>query len=267
MAFTIKYAALCHRGNFRAINQDNLWCDGFFLDSKNDGLPEMLTGSLESSTFPAFAIFDGMGGEQRGEMAAHKAASNFNKVYNKNEKGNMNAFLLEACSEMNRKILEYQSDNFVKHMGTTAALVLFGKKEVAICNVGDSRIYHLVGNDLIQMSHDHVDMGNTGILPTLSQNLGIPESEFLIEPHIERSLYHDRDRFLLCSDGLTDMLTDTEIRDIVSTESDIEAASNELMKKALERGGTDNITIILCEIHNRSRFSKHNKSSGSRVKS
>jgi len=260
MAFTIKYAALCHRGYFRATNQDNFWCAGVFLESNNDGLPEMLTGTLESSTYPAFAIFDGMGGEERGEMAAHKAAVNFNKIFNKNERGNMKAFLLEACSEMNRKILEYQSDNYIKHMGTTAALILFGKKEVAVCNVGDSRIYRLVGDNLTQMSRDHIDMDTNSILPTLSQNLGIPETEFLIEPHIEGFAYSARDRFLLCSDGLTDMLDDTEILEVISNEIDIEAASNILMSKALERGGTDNITIILCEILNRNRFSKQSRS-------
>jgi len=259
MAFTIKYAALCHKGNFRAINQDNLWCAGVFLESKNDGLPEMLTGSLESSTYPAFAVFDGMGGEQLGEMAAHKAASNFNRIYRNGTKSDIESFLRFACSEMNRKILEYQSDNFVKSMGTTAALLMFGKKEVAICNVGDSRVYRLDGNEITQISIDHIDVGSAGILTTLSQNLGIPETDFVIEPYTARSIYHDNDMFLLCSDGLTNMVTDREILDIISAEKDIESATSELMSKALEQGGTDNITIILCEIYSKGRFNKESK--------
>lgn len=86
-----------------------------------------------------------------------------------------------------------------------------------------------------------------GRKPPLSQNLGIRPSELIIDPYAAGFEYHDGDVFLICSDGLTDMVSQDEIAAILR-ETDYEESANSLLKKAPENGGKDNITIILCKV-------------------
>jgi protein phosphatase len=90
-----------------------------------------------------------------------------------------------------------------------------------------------------------------GTKPPLSQNLGIPPSELIIDPYLAHGPCNYGDIYLICSDGLTDMLSIGEITEILSSGSIVQAAS-QLMEQALDHGGKDNTTIILCEIQRRS---------------
>jgi len=141
-------------------------------------------------------------------------------------------------------------------MGTTAAMLMCGPKDIFICNVGDSRIYHYVKKNMTQISHDHSAVGITGRKPPLTQNLGIPDTEFVIEPHAAKRAYNNGDRYLICSDGLTDMVSDDEITEIMGSRGNIRDTAQKLMERALERGGIDNITLILCEVHRQNRFGR-----------
>jgi len=247
MTYSIKYAALCHKGYVRSKNQDNLWCDGIYLQSKNEGLSELLFGENEVLSFPAYAVFDGMGGEQQGEMAAYIAASNFNILYNELAKSDIKAFLLDICLKINMKICEYQKENHIRQMGTTAAIIMCEKNAVYICNVGDSRIYQYGGKKLTQISQDHIELGVNEKKAPLTQNLGISETEFIIEPYIIKGKYNNRECFLICSDGLTDMLPDSEIENVFKNTRSISETAQMLMSRALQKGGVDNITIIIIE--------------------
>ena len=84
-------------------------------------------------------------------------------------------------------------------------------------------------------------------MPPLSQNLGIPPDLFVIEPHVARVKYNIGDIFLLCSDGLTDMVDLSSIKEILSR-IPFEKATESLVDAALSNGGKDNITVILCRI-------------------
>ena len=81
----------------------------------------------------------------------------------------------------------------------------------------------------------------------MSQNLGIPASEFVLEPYLAKGYYHDGDIYLLCSDGLTDMVSTEEICSILKGTS-FENAADKMLNRALEGGGKDNITILLCMV-------------------
>jgi len=261
MIFQIEYAALCHTGFVRGKNQDNFWCANMFLRSENNGLPGMLAGMIDVSTCPAFAIFDGMGGEQQGEMAAYIAASQFHTLLINRTQSDARLFLLDTCTGLNRKICDYQKENGIRQMGTTAAILLFGQEDVFICNIGDSRIYYYNSKKMTQISRDHSETGVIGRKPPLTQSLGIPETEFLIEPYVAKGAYNKGDRYLICSDGLTDMLSDKEILNIITSRKTIPDVAKELMDTALNKGGVDNTTVILCEVQKQSRFS-NNKRSG-----
>jgi len=234
----------------RNINQDNFWCAGHFLKSENDGLESPESGKADCANYPAFAVFDGMGGEQYGEMAAYIAAETFDTLQKSKKNTDTKNFLLDSFKQMNGKITAYEKQNSLGCVGTTAAMIIFGKKEICACNVGDSKIYHYHHGDknLVQISKDHVMDIFGKKKPPLTQFLGIPESEFFIEPHISHGLYSDGDYYLICSDGLTDMLSEDEIKKTIAQNGDVGRCVERLLESALDSGGRDNITIILCKI-------------------
>ena len=136
------------------------------------------------------------------------------------------------------------------HTGTTLAALYITHRRVCVCNVGDSRVYRLRGKELSQLSQDHVD-GRPyppGVKPPLMQHLGIDPKELLIRPYITKGRIAEGDCYLLCSDGLTDMLTELQIADMMIRIPDVTACAEALVKAALNHGGRDNVTVIVCRI-------------------
>ena len=255
MKYEIYYALACNKGKVRSINQDNFWCSGKYLKSENNGLEAVECGKINSEDYPGFAVFDGMGGERYGEIAAYIAADTFNNLYNNiNTRINIKEFLINAYKKANNNITTYAKQKSVKYVGTTAAMVMFGEKDIYICNIGDSRIYRFYNKNIFQISKDHVVDIYNDKKPALYQFLGIPENEYQIKPHIVRESYKEDDFYLICTDGLTDMLSEDEIKNIILQTNDVKLCVEILLEKSLSRGGTDNITIILCEIKKQKRF-------------
>ncbi|MCL2227811.1 MAG: protein phosphatase 2C domain-containing protein [Oscillospiraceae bacterium] len=230
---------------------------GKFLESENDGLAEPIAGITESKSYPAFAVFDGMGGEQQGEVAAFIAANSFDAIYAEGRKHDTKQFLLDACADMNKAICAHAKERRLRSSGSTAAILMFGKKDIYICNIGDSRIYQFSDNALTQISHDHSENSVKDRKPPLTQNLGIPETDFVIAPYVAKGIFANMDKYLICSDGLTDMISEEEITKTIAANSGIMKIAEALMKKALKAGGHDNITLILCEIRRKTIFHKN----------
>lgn len=231
-----------------------------------------------------FGVFDGMGGEECGEMASLIAA----KCAAKLKIGPCPIDdLQQYCKTANEEICKFADDHNIGAMGTTAVLLAFAENEIDLCNIGDSKAFRFDGEKLEQISVDHYAAPFYGKKPPLSQNLGIPPSEMVIEPHFARGYYHDGDIYLLCSDGLTDMVSIEEIaniltetvagktpgrsEDVVAGETPgrsklvvasettaVNNATEKLLQRALENGGSDNITIILCKVKKKKQgiFSK-----------
>ena len=247
MKYSIEYAVMCDKGKVRKKNQDNFWCMRLYLEEENEGLPQMYSRKVEASDLPAFAVFDGLGGERYGEVAAYIAANGFNELYNITPKANIQQFLKDSVMNINQRICEYATEHCIRNVGTTAAILMFEKKAIHICNIGDSRVYRFRDKSLTQLSQDHLATYMRKEKPPLSQNLGIPEKEFLIQPYLLQEEYRTGERYLICSDGLTDMVSDEEISSTLESKC-IKTVTYELMDLALERGGTDNITIIVCDV-------------------
>ena len=149
-------------------------------------------------------------------------------------------------------------------MGTTLALLYINDGKAIAYNIGDSRAYLFRKNKLIQLSEDHtqaqrlVDMGllkksaaaNHKDKHKLTQHLGIFPDELIIEPYKSQEInIKQNDIFLLCSDGLTDMLSDDDITVILSNKQEgIGTLAKRLISKALEKGGKDNVTIVLSKV-------------------
>ena len=251
MAYQIEYAYTCHIGKIRNNNEDNFWCCGDSLEAQNQGMSLIRSGYMKQSEYPLLAVFDGMGGESCGEMAAFLAAEACGEHFKTAKDGIRNdpeEFLNEICESMNQAICDYGRTNKINSMGTTAALLAFAEDAVYSCNLGDSRIYKSDREKFYQISQDHV-LGRSlfGKAP-LTQYLGMEEENLQLEPSISRQEIKIGDRFLLCSDGITDMLSDGEIADILSRDIPVAKTVEILVDRALKKGGRDNITVVLCEI-------------------
>lgn len=256
MMYQINYAYTSHIGKVRANNEDNFWCCGESLPVQNFGTSGIFAGTAFQKSMPALAVFDGMGGESCGEVAAKLAVQEFGKYYNSNKdelKKSPEKFLENVCTSMNQEVVRYGEENRINSMGTTAAIAVFSRKGIYVGNLGDSRIYHSDGNKLRQISVDHVIGRSMFGKAPLTQYLGMMEKDLLLEPCISRMEYIPGSRYLLCSDGMTDMLSDGEIADILTREISVSETVDVLLERVLQKGARDNITIVLCEIREMER--------------
>ena len=214
------------------------------MKAEHDHTVFPLAGSVSADTSPIFGIFDGMGGEEHGEIASYIAAESASRL---SVGEDAPSDLHEYCMDANEEICRYADTHGIFSMGTTAAMLVFAKKDIVLCNIGDSKIFYFSDGKLEQISQDHVGIAVCGKKPPLSQNLGIPPTEMVIEPYISRGKYNSGDIFLISSDGLTDMVSLEQIRETLK-EAPFEKSAGKLLEKALQNGGKDNISIIVCKI-------------------
>lgn len=255
MTYQIEYAYTCHMGKVRANNEDNFWCCGRTMAAENRGTEDTASECVSQRRLPLLAVFDGMGGECCGEMAAFLAADTFGRFYDKNKallKTDPRQYLEDVCRSMNQAVCDYGRENRVSSMGSTAAMLAFGKDAVYAGNLGDSRIYQSKEGQFRQLSTDHVAQTSIFGKAPLIQYVGVPEAFMALEPSIIHEEIAPGVRYLLCSDGVTDMLSDGEIADILSREIPVKESVEILLERALKKGGRDNITIVLCEIQEES---------------
>lgn len=245
----LRYYYTSNIGKCRKANQDNFYSNGHFLPSDNQGTDGILKGKALLGDHPIFAVFDGMGGEECGEMAAFLASETMSEFsFGEDMASDLDAF----CREANARICAYTREYGITAMGTTAAILRFTPEKAGLCNVGDSRIFLYSDKTLTQLSFDHVGIAVAGRKPPLTQNLGIEETEMVIEPFVALGDYRPGDRFLLCSDGLTDMVTQERIGQLLKRSC--RRAAGKLLKEALQNGGKDNVSFILIRIPKKTIF-------------
>jgi serine/threonine protein phosphatase PrpC len=216
----------------------------------------LLVGEGKDETL--FAVADGIGGFEAGEVASRIAI----EVLGELEPGSP---FEEAIGEANRRILAAgRGDERLSGMGTTVVAVRFGgthEEPVAeVAHVGDSRAYLLRGGELSPVTEDHslvAELVRSGDL-TRAQAAEHPQKNLItralgaeddVEVDTAVLAVEAGDRFLLCSDGLTDMVPEDRISGIL-TESpgDSERAARHLLSAALEAGGTDNVTVVVVDV-------------------
>lgn len=256
------YYAVCNIGKVRAENQDNIYCNGVYFQNPNMQKHFAYGGVAEHEAL--FAVADGMGGEANGAEASLIAVQALDCIERAGGTEALISYLMERNEELCRMILNGNG----RRIGTTFAGILFHEMQAHIINIGDSRIYLYREGELHQLSRDHTviqPMIEMGILSVnaarihpsrhkLSQHLGIFPEEMIIEPHVASGEPQNGDRFLLCSDGLTDMLEDWEIKSILQQDASVEWQVNELMSSSLKRGGKDNISILMILVTESSEY-------------
>ena len=241
---TIEYGCACTMGKLRRNNEDNFYCDGQLRLDPNSTSDVVLSGKVSSATNELFAVFDGMGGEACGEIASFVAAQHC-KVFCE-DRTQYEEYLYELANMLNDRILEETEARSLVLMGTTCAMVQFYKDEIYILNAGDSKIYKLSKGSLNQISVDHVAAGYSGKAP-LTKFWGTVDKNGLT-PYIARGAYKTGDVFVLCTDGVTDMIDEDTLSALISKKEPLDVIAQDIIELAKENGGADNATVILCKI-------------------
>ena len=239
----VEYAVVCSMGKFRKNNEDNFYCAGHIRDDVDSVADVAFSGKIDAASNELFAVFDGMGGEACGEVASYVAASE--SLAFTRAKDAYTEYLKPLAVRINQKICEQTEARSLVLMGTTAAMLQVCSDDIYILNSGDSRIYRLSGHELEQLSMEHVAL--SGSSKAITQFLGMPEG-YEPSPYAARGKFKPGDMYLLCSDGVTDMLTDDEICRIIDDRMDLDVLVRALTDAALDRGGMDNITALLLRL-------------------
>ncbi|MDR5586940.1 MULTISPECIES: Stp1/IreP family PP2C-type Ser/Thr phosphatase [Clostridium] len=213
---------------------------------------------LEKDEFKLYVVADGMGGHNAGEVASKMAAEHIVKYVEKNfNSAEKDTLIEDAIKVSNKVVFKYSKSNeSLNGMGTTVTACLITKNFIHIANVGDSSCLAIKNNEIVKITKDHslvqelIDCGSITEKDALNhpkkniitRALGTSENVKVDVFTLENSKY---DKYLLCSDGLTNELTNYEILNIIKVENDYISAANELVSLAKEKGGRDNITVLL----------------------
>ena len=255
----ITCSAATDLGKVRDSNEDNFYVNGKFKEY-SETPHERFFDDREREQY-LYAVYDGMGGEQYGRLASLIAVKTLVEYQSADFRKAVNDYVKKA----NKLICDEIEKNNGVRIGTTIAIVHIKDGNAVSCNIGDSRVYLFRNNRLIQLSEDHTQaqrLVKMGIIKKdaarshkdrhkLTQHLGIFPDEFIIQLHISKDVaVKQSDIFLLCSDGLTDMVSDEIITEILSSaETDTTDLAGKLVKTALENGGKDNITAVVVKIN------------------
>lgn len=210
-----------------------------------------------------FAVADGMGGAAAGEVASQifmdTALEVFSSHSNQPEQEKFH-WVQEVFRQANERILQYASENpHHQGLGCTAELITFYDQNYVLGHVGDSRAYLFRRGQLKQLTRDHsflqeqIDQGllspeeakNHSMRHVILRAVGIEDTLAL---DLLRGKAFAGDLFLLCSDGLTDMVEDSEIHNILLSSLRLDQKGDALIEIAKSAGGKDNITVVLCEV-------------------
>jgi len=253
------YSARSHVGKRRENNEDNLFSDGIILPSDIGNRPFSLDGVTNAPSI--FAVCDGMGGEESGEVASRLVMET------------LQAEAEQLCRTAPRQ-LPKAVQRFVERghqavqdrvegarSGATLAIAAFTNTCVFCFNLGDSRIYCLQSGHFRRVTNDHTVAGDQlrrGLCPPeevrrdcrLTRCIGIGLSQAAeAYPAIKGDC-----RLLICSDGLTDMVGDEELAKILFSLNQPSEAADSLIQAALRYGGRDNVTAIVLDATGVSRF-------------
>jgi len=236
----IEYGSRSDQGKVRTSNEDSCIAN---LQSK------------------VFLVADGMGGHAAGEIASHIAASAVDEIMSgRGPESNMESLLRLAVENANKRVFETQRIKpEYRGMGSTLTVLTFTEDRYYIAQVGDSRAYLLRSGTLHQLTRDHSlvwPLFESGILnkDDISRH---PQKNLITRsigthPEVDADLFGgaalEDDTYLLCSDGLTDVLLDNDILSVLRGSRDPQELSDLMVNAANSGGGPDNITVVVVRL-------------------
>lgn len=242
----MRFSAATDKGRVRLINEDSLYVPN---DPKND--------------IPLFIVADGLGGHNAGEVASNEAikfivkyiSDNFNNITR--DKNSVKNLIRKSIWETNLYIYEMSiAKSELRGMATTLTLVLVDEEKFFVGHIGDSRVYVIRNNRIYQITRDHSyveqlirdgtitreQANNHPQKNVITRALGVSRN---LEVDVSvRKLYND-DILLICTDGLTNFVSDQQIKQIVLSTESCDEIVQTLIRTANEAGGKDNITVIV----------------------
>lgn len=203
-----------------------------------------------------YIVADGMGGHRAGDFASRFTVEAFIETVRNSGKDNPISIIDEAVNVANLSLIDKAAENVeMKGMGTTLVVATIIGESIYIANVGDSRLY-LINEDIQQITRDHslvAEMVNMGEIDKKSarthekKNIitrAIGADSELVADYFEIE-YTDGDIILMCSDGLTNMIEDEDIKNIVNEGQSLDLTAHKLIDTANNNGGKDNISVVL----------------------
>lgn len=229
-------------GKYRKMNQDYV----YISDQPVGNLPNL------------FIVADGMGGHNAGEYASRHTAETIVATAEASAHSRPAAILEEAITAANEELIRHASmDESMWGMGTTVVAAVITGSRLYVANVGDSRLY-IVNDAMRQVTRDHSfveEMVRRGEISREDARLH-PKKNIITRavgavPEIEIDFFEEElypgDEILLCSDGLTNMIEDEDIRRLVKGQEDLARKSARLIETANQNGGKDNITVAVID--------------------
>lgn len=207
-------------------------------------------------------LADGMGGHRAGDIASQMAVLNLGNAWEEQDLTDdekIAQWFIQAIQEENALIYQRgQEQPEYNGMGTTIVAAALSEERFTIAHVGDSRAYLIRDGKIIQLTEDHSlvnELVKSGEISEemavnhprkniLTRSVGMPGT---VEVDVSTYIWQLKDRLLLCSDGLTNMLSEEIIETIVNQEGTLSDKVTELINQANEAGGADNITVLLIE--------------------
>jgi protein phosphatase len=231
--------------------------------SENQDFGTYTTPAEERESHPGgrlMVVADGMGGHRGGATASRLAGETVKAQYLGSDNDDIAAALRDSLARANARIFtEAQANPDLRGMGTTTSALVVRNNNAWVAHVGDSRIYMIRDGAIKQLTEDHslvASMVREGLLTTseaenhprrnvLQRSMGVSED---VEIDVSGPLpLQEGDLFILCSDGLHGLVKEPELLD-VATHMGLEEAANEFVKRALDRGAPDNVTVIVARI-------------------
>ena len=236
--------AMTDVGRVRKVNQDYVYAS----DTPVGNLPNL------------YIVADGMGGHKAGDLASSYAVQTIVEAISRSVETRPALILQKAIRYANYRLYEKSEEREEYHgMGTTLVVLTVYKDEALAANIGDSRLYEISQKQIRQISEDHslvAELVRKGEL-SATEARRHPDKNIItralgIQDEAQIDLFPFRvetgNRYLLCSDGLTNMVEDTELCRLISQKKDISEIGAELILRANKNGGLDNIAVVLVEI-------------------
>jgi len=230
-------------GKNRVVNQDNIYVS----TTPVGNLPNL------------FVVADGMGGHRAGDYASRYATDAVVESITNNAETDIKKIITKAVEDANSLVFKKseEKEDF-RGMGTTLVIAAISGDELTVANVGDSRLYLIEGSIIKQLTQDHslvAEMVRMGQIDEqearrrpdkniITRAIGISD---VIHADFFKSKVKDNEYVLLCSDGLSNMLEDSEMLSAVTGSDPIEKKTSMLIDLANQKGGKDNISVIIIE--------------------
>lgn len=205
-----------------------------------------------------FIVADGMGGHKAGDLASRYTVEGFLETVKNSKADNPITIIEEAVAKSNLLLIQKSKESIdYEGMGTTLVVATIIGKSIYIANVGDSRLY-LVNNEIQQITRDHSlveEMISLGEIDRKSARTHEKKNIITRAVGVDSEVvadffevdYVDGDIILMCSDGLSNMIEDEDMKNIINQGNDLPEITDNLITEANKNGGRDNISVILVE--------------------